>query len=221
MAYTMTHLAVAKEVNGRLGLAADLPSYFLGAISPDCVHERENYHSDIKKRSHFVISEEPWGSVTNNIEWRTHVLTSFGSYKDRPGFDFIAGYFIHILTDICNNEKIWLPFKGARRTEEVYKLYADECLRVEYALYRRFPWSGEVLGLLSKGRGLKIRSRIEAHEAESFRDFILESLNFAPETVDPQTVYMTVENNLEFIRTTADEIVCSLKNISGGEWVEC
>ena len=49
MAFVTTHLAVAKEVNDSINIVKDFSNYYLGTISPDCVHVRKEYNSNIKR----------------------------------------------------------------------------------------------------------------------------------------------------------------------------
>lgn len=64
MAFVMTHLAVAKEVNDSVRIVKNFPEYYLGTISPDCVHVRKNYNSDMKRLAHFCVGDEGWGRIT-------------------------------------------------------------------------------------------------------------------------------------------------------------
>jgi hypothetical protein len=45
MSFVMTHIAVAKEINDSTKIVKNFSDYYLGTISPDCIHIRKEYNS--------------------------------------------------------------------------------------------------------------------------------------------------------------------------------
>ena len=220
MSFVMTYLAVAKEVNDKIGIARDLPSYFLGTISPDCVHVRSDYNSDMKKYSHFYLGHQQWGSITNNEEWRNHILKHIKSYKAQQDKEFYMGYFIHILTDISNNEKIWIPFKKNCGNENIpiqnsWRLFYVDNKQIDIMLFNQSQWKNEIWQLLSKASGKTICDKIQAYESEKYRDIVLDDFRTRSESIlNNHHAYITIEDNREFTKTTVDEITNLLGNHS-------
>jgi len=57
--YTMTHLIISQYLyNNWLNNIKNLPQFYLGAISPDTVHNRHNYLPEYKKESHLCVGAE-------------------------------------------------------------------------------------------------------------------------------------------------------------------
>jgi len=55
----MTHLIISQYLyNNWLNNIKNLPQFYLGAISPDTVHNRHNYLPEYKKESHLCVGAE-------------------------------------------------------------------------------------------------------------------------------------------------------------------
>ena len=112
MPYTMTHLIIADNVSKVFTKnIKNLPQFYLGNISPDAVHNRANYISNYKKKSHLCVGDEKWGMITNNDEWKNNVISFLNNHKNFENHDFIVGYCCHILSDIYQNIALFIPFK--------------------------------------------------------------------------------------------------------------
>ena len=178
MSFVMTHLAIAKGINDKIGIANNLRSFYLGTISPDCVHVRNDYNSDMKKNSHFCVGIEGWGRITNNQEWRDNILSLLCSYRNHSDIDFYLGYFIHILVDASDNEKIHMPFlekyaqAGLPLQERGPAFYNDKSQN-DFGLFHLYKWKNEVWTLLADSQGVSISNIIEAKEADKYRDIVL------------------------------------------------
>ena len=125
MPFQMTHLHIAKRLHELYPKRInDLSQFYLGAVSPDAVHNRAGYISDYKKKSHLCVGDEQWGLVTNNDEWIENVIGFLKDNKDSDNYDFILGYSCHILSDIYNNIAVWTPFR-LKYQDEIKKAMED------------------------------------------------------------------------------------------------
>jgi hypothetical protein len=216
MAFVMTHLAIAKNINDHMNAAENLSDYYLGTISPDCVHVRKEYASNMKKASHFCVDDQGWGRITNNQEWRNQVLSLLTLYRNRTNHDFILGYFIHILVDICDNEKIYMPFKdkcasGELRYDDPGHAFYNDKSRNDVELYRFFDWKDDVCTVLEAAHGFGISPVIEAAETEAYRDVVLRQYRSGKSDYNDPNTFFSLSDNLRFIENASDEIVKLLR----------
>ena len=215
MSFVMTHLAVAKGINDKTGIVKDLQSYYLGSIAPDCVHVRSDYHSDMKSAAHFCIGDVGWGQVTDNLEWRDNILALLHSYRKSPDFDFMLGYFIHILVDTYDNEKIHIPFKeryareGLPPQDRGRTFYNDKSQN-DFWLFGHCKWRDEVWRLLADAKAVDVSNVIKAQEAAEYRDIVLHQFDTGLCPYDQPVRFFTLEDNIKFIEDTIEDVVAQL-----------
>jgi hypothetical protein len=217
MSFAMTHIAVAKEVNDSIKIVKDFSNYYLGTISPDCVHVRKEYNSDMKKNSHFCVGNEGWGRITNNQEWRNNVLSLLSSYKNHLDFDFFLGYFIHVLVDVSDNEKIHIPFKKKYEKEGLPlndrgRVFYNDKSRNDFELFHFFEWKDEVWSYLADSYGVGISPVIESKETKEYRDIVLHQYDSGVSAYKNPNTFFSLSDNLAFIKNTGDEIVQLLQS---------
>lgn len=218
MAFVMTHLAVAKEVNDTIRIVKDFSNYYLGTISPDCVHVRKEYNSDMKKYAHFCVGDEGWGRITNSQEWRNNVLLLLSSYKNHLSYDFFLGYFVHILVDVSDNEKIHIPFIEKLQSGQLKLLidpgraFYNDKGRNDFELFRFFDWKDEVWSYLADSHGIGISPVVESKETDEYRNIVLHQYDSGESPYKDSNTYFSLSDNLAFIKNTAKEIVQLLQN---------
>ncbi len=220
MSFVMTHLAIAKEINDQMGIAKNLPSYFLGTIAPDSVHVRSDYHSDMKKIAHFCPGDEGWGRITDNQEWRDRTLGLLQSYRNHPDFDFMLGYFIHILVDTYDNEKIHIPFKEKYAQlglppEERGRVFYNDKSQNDFALFNHYPYKDELWKTLRDSKGIDVENVIKASEADQYRELILHQFDSGVCSYDQPVRFFTLDDNMKFIGETSGAIIRLLSQILG------
>ena len=224
MSFIMTHLAVAKGVNDKIGIAKDLPSFFLGAVAPDAVHIREGFNGDMKVSSHYSVAGDTWGQVASVDAWWQQSLAHIKSLEDSPGRDFYLGYFIHVLTDASNHEKMWLPFLEKRLAEnvplaDVKGLVSEDYDRIDWMQYDNYEWANDVLDLLEAAKSIDVEDRVKCWEIDNYRDILTkmyrQNINFMDLINDKASpieaerkfpVYVSLEEILNFVEETAEEI---------------
>ena len=88
MAFPLTHLIVAENITKTHDIK-DESDFLLGSIAPDAVHYRKSFvgasMSEIgkaKKASHLCpVSDEKWGSITDNDGWLICVENFLGEHE--------------------------------------------------------------------------------------------------------------------------------------------
>jgi hypothetical protein len=213
MPFVMTHFAVAKAITDNCDCVKDFKRFYLGAIAPDCVHVRNDYHSDMKKCSHFQMEGEFRGSEnTDSTGWRENVLRQLKSLKDGGDKDFYLGYFVHILTDICDHDTVYKPFisrytqDGLPLADRSRTLYNDKS-RNDFTLFDRYHWRDEVWTMLADARGANVGEVIKTCEAETYRDSVLHQYDSGESAFTQPIKYFSLDDNLRLIDGAADDII--------------
>jgi hypothetical protein len=210
MPFPMTHLHIAYNILSNTPQIKKPCDFMLGAIAPDSVHFRDNYVSDMKKISHLCAGNEKWGMVTNNQEWLENVLSFLEENKDTEKADFIYGYCSHILADIQNNIKIWMPFQLENKEaleKGMGSIYHQESNNVDYALYLLQPQQKIIWEILKDANGYDIQNVVDLREINEMKDTILRSQFIDREDVDMSSnKYVTLSNMQKFISVESQYI---------------
>ena len=226
MPYTMTHLIIADKVSNTFTKQiTNLPQFFLGNLAPDAVHQRAEYTSDFKKKSHLCPGPEPWGTTTDNEGWKQAVVDYLYSQEEFVNRDFILGYCCHLLSDIYNNMVVWMPFQekypeeaakwsGNRFNNEVNKLDIELAITHKN---RDFYWN-----TLRQSEGIdlpgQVRNRfssisecnsisflVSAEETEKQKNWILTECYMGKERQDiTANQFVTYESTMDYINDAAD-----------------
>jgi hypothetical protein len=210
MPFAMTHLHIAYNILSNTQQIKKPCDFMLGAIAPDSVHFRENYNSDIKKKSHLCVGDEKWGRVTNNQEWLKNVLSFLQENKNIEKVDFIYGYCSHILADIQNNIKIWTPFllENKENLEKgMGSIYHEESYAMDYALYLVNPNQKTIWEILENANGYDIPNVVCGDEINKMKHDILHSQFLNRESIDVSSnKYVTLSCIQEFISVESQYI---------------
>lgn len=216
MPFTMTHLIIAENLSEILkNHISDLPQFYLGNIAPDAVHNRVYYISDWKKESHLIVSDEKWGMITKNDEWKINVIDFLNKNKNSENRDFILGYCSHILADLYNTLTVWTPFRITyiNELEKGYgSLYHEESnkIDIEFALTyknRDYFWQN-----LKKSRSIDLLNMIYATEIDQqkvnildlwYKDKIRQYIS--------ENKFMTYEKTMDFIKNATDFIAINFQ----------
>ena len=177
MAYSMIHLEVAYRLLNKWDWIKNPGDFLVGAVAPDAVHFCENYQIRMKEKSHIWDCGPRWGITEDPDKWESDVMRFWEENKDADNKDFIAGYCVHILTDIHNALKIWKPFqeeniKGTN-VEEAYHIYGKEAYESDQWLYQTSPHSKKIIELLASGSAYPIEDCIGKEEIEKKIQYML------------------------------------------------
>ncbi len=176
MPFTMTHLLIADLILRDAPQIRKPGDFLLGAVAPDAVHCREGYHSDMKKASHLCVGDERWGRLTNNEQWRDNVLDFLRANYTGERADFIAGYCVHLLTDLQNNIQIWRQFYLENREaldQGLGSAYHRENYDLDYAQYMACRRREEIWALLEAAVPYDVPGAVTADEIRQMRRQIL------------------------------------------------
>ena len=210
MPFAMTHLYIAYNILNSTTQIKKPGDFMLGAIAPDSIHFRDNYNSDMKKKSHLCIGDEKWGRLTDNHGWQRNVLDFLDKNRNSEKADFIYGYCSHILADIQNNIKIWGPFLLENR--EILdngggSIYHQESYAIDYELYLSIPNRKAIWEMLEATNGYDIPDVVVGDEINEMKNDVLHDLFLNREAVDVSlNKYVTLSNIQEFISSESSYI---------------
>lgn len=162
MAYTMTHILAAEKVLEYIKTPVDHPTYLVGVIAPDAVHASPNYTRTLKEKSHLFAEGMVWGQVTKESEFHawTNSIQKFCIHnRDKYNRDFLLGYIVHILTDVCSCRQIYAPFYTSlskKNFDDKMKQFREESYRVNYALFCAYSKRQNLLPILQEGKSCPI-----------------------------------------------------------------
>ena len=177
MAYSIIHLEVAYRLLAKWDWIKNPGDFLVGAVAPDAVHFCENYQIQMKEKSHIWDCGPRWGITEDSNKWESNVMRFWEENKGADNRDFIAGYCVHILTDIQNDIKIWRPFRQMNTVgmtvEEVYYIYGKEARESDQWLYQTSLHSEHIMELLAGGRAYSIADCIGQGEINKLIQYML------------------------------------------------
>ena len=214
MAFPLTHLLVAQNMMKTHGLINEA-DFLLGSIAPDAVHFRKSFvgagMSEIglaKKISHLCpVSDEKWGSVTDNEGWITCVKNFLLEQEKSP---FRLGFATHVLTDIYNNKTIWDRFRINHPLEakKGYKSsYYDDLKHIDAILRDNRVVTVEICEKLEMAKPHSVGSLVSTDEVEAIKQSIIGEYGNVTQTSNfdkyHRTKFVSYDEMLIFIKEAA------------------
>ena len=206
MALPMVHLAVAHEVAKRRTDIASDGAYYLGAISPDAVHMRENYERQYKATSHFTLNK------SREADFKAWISDALASYDVTCHDSFSLGYVIHVLTDV-----LWTRGEGGRifdayaqdpaPLQKQMEAYYNDTDVVDLLLYYKESWRKQVFLALDHASATAFGELVTAEECEAWRMRTIRWYEQHNLSAYYPLRYTTFERIKAFIQEAADEIV--------------
>ena len=180
MAYPLTHLFVANGMAKSLKVI-DRADFLLGSVAPDAVHYRKSFvgasMADIgsaKKTTHLCpISDEKWGSVTDNEGWERYVKIFLSRQEKTP---FMLGYVTHVLTDIYNNKSLWHNFRTGYPLEakKGYNSgYYDDLKHIDKLLMRNREVTDDICEKLTQAKAVGLNGLVSVDEVEAIKQQLI------------------------------------------------
>ena len=198
MAFPLTHLIVGQNMIKTYKIKHEA-DFLLGCIAPDAVHFRKSFVGagmaeigQAKKISHLCpISDEKWGSVTDNEGW-IGCVKIFLTEHERTLFKF--GFATHVLTDIYNNKTIWDSFRTNHPLEakKGYKsAYYEDLKHIDALLKEDNEVTDEICEKLAQAKAVGIKGLVTADEVEAIKQSIIAEYGNASQTGSFDKKYLT------------------------------
>ena len=164
MPLPMVHFNVAKNLLDN-NLLSNQAEFYLGVLSPDAIHMRENHTRTDKSVTHlnYKIYE-----VENFLE----------DHKNSPNIIFYLGYAVHILTDIFWRETVLEQYRSRLEEEdypakEISTAYYNDMNLMDLELYKSKKWRKDIWYQLENLPGISANFFVTAKETEGWKNKML------------------------------------------------
>ncbi len=214
MSYTMVHLEVAYGILNRCDKIEHPGDFILGSVVPDSVHFHTPYDVSLKESSHIWNCGPRWGITLEPDKWQENVFRFWEQHKNDKNRDYIAGYCIHILTDLLNDKRIWTPFReqliSGNDYEETYRVYNRESVGSDLWLYQQSNNCKKIMKLLAEGQAHIIPGRVYAEDIEKQRIHLLHEQYQNTEKCDISDYQYCTQSKIDSFIKEAIEVISEM-----------
>ena len=203
----MLHLTVANKVHKKLNVD-DLGAFYLGAISPDAIHEREGSGRDDKWVTHLQLR--------NKRLWLLQVEKFIQKGKANKKKDFYLGYASHVLTDYLWLSEIFNKTQ-ARHESDLSPIldrtgaYYNDLVLVDYEMYLKSEWTDAVFELMRSTDALEVEGLLSSGEVGAWRDTTLQWFDTDQRIGKKPLKYMSMDEIETFVESAGE---FAIKHIS-------
>lgn len=161
MAYTMTHILIAEEIQFAFKRKIDYSTYILGTIAPDAVHASPDFKIELKERSHLFVDGLTWGEIGDEAEvhiWLENIIKYYLKNRHKYNVDFLLGYVIHLLADVYCSVHFFAPFVKDINGDYNEKMaqFKRENYMVNYYLFLLFSKENNLYNVLHEGEAITL-----------------------------------------------------------------
>ena len=221
MPLPMVHLCVAKNIVDTGFPVNDLSQFYLGTISPDAIHMRQDADRLAKNITHLLPAEK--GKIHSwedrNEDYYFEFMRDFtNTNQAKASTDFLMGYAIHILTDMLWTKRVFSEFTdkfnmSGVSAEDRQKVYYHDTDIVDYQLYNESGWRPDVWQSL---QGVAYSDFLNLLSAQEIKLWNERTLNFydVPENqykFSGVPIFITRPDIENFISSCAETILNNLK----------
>jgi len=211
MPLPMVHLSVAKNIVESGFTVSALPSFYLGVISPDAIHMRQNANRLDKHRTHLIPLGKKWNDI-DEWDYYKFLLSFIESNKKHSDLSFLWGYSIHILTDMLWSKSVYNNFvkkyneDTAPIQEERWAYYNDTDI-IDQILFNECPWRENVWNHLQKAEAFDFLELLTADEISSWNERTLHWYDSGESQHKNPIKYITKSDVLNFISDCSETIL--------------
>lgn len=202
MPLPMVHLGTAREYARSCPLLLNCPEFYLGSISPDAIHMRQNSTSEDKSISHFHAE----GDI-----WKENVLNFIKQNRTKPNYNFLLGYGIHILTDIIWYETIYAKFKSdyykdSSPIQDARMAYYNDTDQLDFELYKICKWRKNIWDLLEEATPYDVDDILTANEINAWKIRTLHWFDSGASKHKNPIKYISIKDLTQFIKDAGNRI---------------
>jgi len=219
MPLPMVHLSVAKNMVEAGFEVEDLSLFYLGSISPDAIHMRENADRYAKKITHLGNPSSDRMNFTDESEdeYINLKLDFVKINNDKVNIDFLWGYVIHILTDMY-----WSKLVHNKFTEEYKKdtapiqderwAYYNDTDRLDQVLFNECEWKNDVWQRLQGVEYFDFLDFLSAQEIKAWNERTLHWFDSGESQHKNPIKYITQADIENFMRVCSEAIRKNIDN---------
>jgi len=210
MPYPMSHLYISENIINKINID-NIAQFYLGSMSPDAIHFRQNFDIVQKIHSHLYedLNKDNLDFFFNN--WMENVLNFFNkNKKTRIDKNFLIGYCMHLLADIYNYKFIWIPFKNEYGRENE-KIYQNECKIVDLELFQKLNYEVKLFPIIKDSKGINFFGLISENEVNELKNNVLNIQYKNKQDIDSvENSFMTYDKMQKFNNDIINFIVENL-----------
>lgn len=200
MALPMMHLLIADKIyTEKITLIHSYGEFLLGSIAPDAVHTKEDYTREIKDISHYRFNRKSHISCFD---------TFFDEYCTSENKDFVAGYLVHLLSDMIWLHSIRIPFeekflKAPSQNMSMNEAYYADCDQIEQLLFWEESAS-RIIEAINKSKAYSLEGLIDAENVKAWKEKLIYAYNNKRNSL-LHTQYISEQNVRDYIGNCARE----------------
>jgi len=213
MPLPMVHLSVAKKIAEAGFEIKDLSLFYLGSISPDAIHMRENADRYAKKLTHLGNPSSVNMNFTDESEdeYVNLKLDFVKINKNKVNIDFLWGYVIHILTDMYWFKMVYNKFfddykKDTAPIQDERWAYYNDTDRLDQILFNECEWKDDVWQSLKDVEYFDFLDLLSAQEIKAWNKRTLHWFDSGESQHKNPIKYITKSNIEKFICVCSETI---------------
>ena len=211
MPLPMVHLSIANSILDAGYEFWDLPQFYLGSISPDAIHMRENSNILDKNNTHLVPNGRKLSSIDES-ECVALVSDFINSHYDYNDMDFLWGYLLHILTDLYWTNSVYCKFvedyrKDITPVQEERMAYYNDTDQLDQFLYNESIWRNAVWRELHNAKCSNFLDLLTAKEINAWNQRTLHWYDNGESQHKNPIKYITKENIGSFISSYSEKMI--------------
>jgi len=173
----MVHLSIAKRLIDAGYDTNNISQFYLGNISPDAIHMRQNSDRLLKNNTHLIPPGKRWAEIDED-DFLHYILDFISENSTKTDVDFLWGYCIHILTDMYWTKWIYLKFAADYKNDptpiqEERPAYYNDTDILDQVLYNECDWKASVWQCLQSAKYNDFLDLLSAQEIESWNNLKL------------------------------------------------
>jgi len=174
MPLPMVHLNIAKNIV-ELGFNdIDLSQFYLGIISPDAIHMRQNADRNDKNKTHLIPENKKWTEI-NEVDYYNFIFEYLELNKNNVDKSFLWGYLIHILTDMYWTCNVYTEFKqkyinDVSPIQDERMAYYNDTDILDQILYNECDWRKNIWLILEKSSCLDFLGLLTENEIKLWKE---------------------------------------------------
>lgn len=202
MPLPMVHFGISHNLVKKLKLS-DVSLFYLGSISPDAVHVRDNFIRADKNTSHLYDADiEVWRKNAKNLILRNSAVSEN---------EFYTGYGIHILTDIYWSETVFSMFKDRYNEDHTpiqdeQMAYYNDTDKLDFELHDKCEYRPQIWNYLLNRKPVSINGLVSLDEVDLWKEQILHWFDKGESKHKNPIKYITHDDLIAFIEETTVKI---------------
>ncbi|MDE7298671.1 MAG: zinc dependent phospholipase C family protein [Lachnospiraceae bacterium] len=200
MAQPMMHLLIADKIyTEKFSFIHSYSDFLLGSIAPDAVHVKENYTRELKDISHYRF---------NSKSRISYFDTFFNEYYTAENKDFVAGYLVHLLSDMIWYHSIRVPFKeeflkAPSQNMSMNEAYYADCEQIEQLMYLEKS-AFRIIEAINRGNAYSLEGLIDAEDVKAWKEKFIFDYNNKNNHLR-HTKYISEQHIRDYIENCARE----------------